>query len=228
MDTEQKGEINLSLLDIYGPAQIGRVLSLLSLMYEGTRIALLAPYENMENLFNHAIAPELYEAQRDEYSLRLVSARPGSWELILTGVVGVLQIVLAAVQIKKELQSKKSKAEPNRAQSENAEKPSQKIESQYDARIRHAEKLLALAGTPGLAGYVRMALYDKVVAVVGEHDHPEERAEIIYHVNNRTATNLIAIRDKLGGEFKILGQDLLPDRLYPDDYKNEDDQKPHG
>ncbi len=209
LDVDEKGLITFYLPDSYGPAQVGRVLVFLSLLYEGVRIALFSKPEEKNVLFDKAMRPEHYGALSDKYSLKINAIEQGSVKGVLQAVKGVLEIILT---IKSEWQSGSLfEEEVKQEKIKTAENEASYFESRENTLIKQAEKLTDLATRQELPEDVTEKIQNLLRMKIGQIENFEESIGIAIHVQKYASTKLMKMRDELGGEFKALDQNLLPD-----------------
>ena len=224
----------------YGPVQVGRVLFILSFIYEGVRLALTSSFDNMDDLFRRAIFPEVYGTTKDEYRLKIESILAGSIKIKLPGpkelidaigevprVIEKYRSIRTKEQLKKEQELDLEKKELSivRKKQEIVENQLKIAEKDQVINIRHeqalldsATKLSELARANDMPADMIKEINAVIKKTIGEIDQSLERSKIIAEVAARGTAQLAVMRDNLGGgEFKAGEHDLLP--ALPDDYE---------
>lgn len=220
--TRGDGIISFNLPDSYGPAQVGQVLILITFLYEGVRLAMTAPFDSIDNIFNKAMRPELYGAHEDHNALRLSQLTKGSVFGEAVGKGGLTEFIIQLCTIRQGIRTRKAQlqAEEARAKLEKA-----KTEMAASEITNHPTPV---ADTPALAAPIgcptprllaspeeKRALEMTVKASFGELDHQPERTEAALKVVDQATNSLSLLQQRLGGEFKIDGKNIPLDP--PDD-----------
>ncbi|MBI5524331.1 MAG: pentapeptide repeat-containing protein [Desulfarculus sp.] len=220
--TRADGIISFNLPDSYGPAQVGQVLILITFLYEGVRLAMTAPFDSIDNLFNKAMRPELYGAYGDRNALRIGQLTKGSVFGEAVGKGGLTEFIIQLCTIRQGIRTRKAQLQAEEA------KAKLEIAKTEMAAWEMTNHPTPGAETPALAAPMdcstprllaspeeKKALEMTVKATFGELDHQPERTEAALKVVDQATNSLSLLQQRLGGEFKIDGKNIPLDP--PDD-----------
>ncbi|OEU65680.1 MAG: hypothetical protein BBJ57_01580 [Desulfobacterales bacterium PC51MH44] len=212
-DAPDEGYISFKLPAEYHPAQVGKILILLSILYEGIRVALTAPFHSIEDLLSKVLRPELFGSYEDEYSLKLSSLEKGSVIGELLGKGGVISFIKDLKHMQKDkitkevnLLEKKATFFENRKNSQMRELHDQKSET-----LNEITSVARIMDNNNLSPDIKELMEKKIINLIGKLDHLDERMDVISKVYENVVTELVIHNRKFGSTFEVDGQSLIPE-----------------
>lgn len=218
--------LSFRLPETYPPAKIAHILILMTLLYEGARLAMTAPFDEMGDLMARVAKPELYGAFEDETSLKLASIKEGSWVGELLGNKGLAGFILGLFNFRqnmllKKLEVKEKELEIRRKHLEVQDKEARIVENRKIAVIdthlpminsarQDYDSLVASLDAPGLSEEERKLLTARLGPGLDRIDRLNDRLDLVTRQVDRSHIELHVIGSRLGGEFELLGENLLP------------------
>jgi uncharacterized protein YjbI with pentapeptide repeats len=209
-NVKEEGYITFSLPDSYMPAQLGTVLIQITLLYEGVRLALTAPFDSIGELLQKSLKPELYGAYKDKYALKTSKIEKGSWVGELVGKKGITGAVLDIFNMRQDYKLKKLEVKEKEATIDEG-----RVKAVVDAhhqvnedRISEINALTPVLDSDGASEELKKAIENRISQLIGTPDHIEERTKVAIEVIDHVSNNLGALIGSQGGDVKIDGTAL--------------------